>query len=264
MKIPFFREKKEIGLCIEIASGTDVGLKRNRNEDNLLCLSGEECPPSIDAVLVVADGMGGHVDGDVASQMAVDTVSHLIVKRLSDQEPDLDDWPNLLVRILEDASSHIHEEGLRREQEVPMGTTCTMAVVSSGIAYIAHAGDSRAYLYRNGNLTQLTTDHTWVQQQVSQGRLTHEEASVHPHKNIVTQALGLGNDIEVETITRGLERDDILLIFSDGIHGLIEDRYIASILNTSSLAEAKDRLIDRAKEEGGYDNITVVLAKKVY
>ena len=261
MKTPFFREKKQIGLCIEVASGTDVGLKRKRNEDNLLCLSGEESPTSVDAVLVVADGMGGHVDGDVASQMAVDAVSCLIVKRLSDQKPHSDEWPDLLARILEDASSQIHEEALNRQQAVPMGTTCTMAVVSSGTAYIAHAGDSRAYLYRNGNLTQLTTDHTWVQQQVSQGRLTIEEARVHPRRNVVTQALGLGPDIEVETITRDLQRGDILLVFSDGLHGLIEDRYIASILNMSSLAESKDRLIDQAKKEGGYDNITVALAR---
>jgi len=261
MKIPFFREKKQIGLCIEVTSGTDVGLKRKRNEDNLLCLSGEESPPSVDAVLVVADGVGGHVDGDVASQMAVDAVGRLIVERLLEQEPHSDEWPDLLARILEDASSQIHKEALYRQQAVPMGTTCTMAVVSSGTAYIAHAGDSRAYLYRNGNLTQLTTDHTWVQQQVSQGRLTTEEASVHPRRNIVTQALGLGPDVEVETITTDLQSDDILLIFSDGVHGLIEDRDIASILNMSSLLESKDRLIDRAKEEGGYDNITVALAR---
>ena len=261
MKTPFFRKKKQIGLCIEVASGTDVGLKRKRNEDNLLCLSGEETPTSVDAVLVVADGIGGHVDGDVASQMAVDAVGRLIVERLSDQEPHSDEWPDLLARILEDASSQIHKEALHRQQAVPMGTTCTMAVVSSGTAYIAHVGDSRAYLYRNGTLTQLTTDHTWVQQQVSQGRLTLEEASVHPRRNIVTQALGLGPDIEVETVTMDLQSDDILLIFSDGIHGLIEDRYIASILNMSSLVESKDRLIDRAKEEGGYDNITVTLAR---
>lgn len=262
MKIPFFRGKKQIALCIEVTSGTDVGLKRKRNEDNLLCLSGEESPTSVDAVLVVADGMGGHVDGDVASQMAVDAVGRLIVERLSDQEePHSDEWPNLLARILEDASSQIHKEALRRQQAVPMGTTCTMAVVSSGTAYIAHAGDSRAYLYRNGTLTQLTTDHTWVQQQVSQGLLTLEEASVNPRRNIVTQALGLGPDVEVETITRDLQSDDILLIFSDGVHGLIEDRYIASILNMSSLVESKNRLIDRAKDEGGYDNITVALAR---
>ena len=97
MKITFFssllQREKQIGLCIEIASGTDVGLKRKRNEDNLLCLSGEESPTSVDAVLVVADGIGGHVDGDVASQMAVDAVGRLIVERLSDQEPHSDEWP---------------------------------------------------------------------------------------------------------------------------------------------------------------------------
>ena len=235
---------------------------RDEQEDSYgICYDYWDSDSDYPECFVLADGMGGHVDGDVASQMAVETVNRLIVKRLSDQEPDLDEWPDLLAHILEDASSQIYKEALHRQQAVPMGTTCTMAVVSSGTAYIAHAGDSRAYLYRNGTLTQLTTDHTWVQQQVSQGRLTPEEASVNPRRNIVTQALGLAPDVEVETITRDLQSNDILLIFSDGVHGLIEDRYIASILNMSSLVESKDRLIDRAKQEGGYDNITVALAR---
>ena len=261
MRIPFFGRKESISLVTEIVGATDVGLKRKKNEDNFLVVDEEKSPANIGGLLVVADGMGGHVDGDVASQMAVDCVKRLVLDRLADQDHHSSGLRTSLVSIIEDVNTEIHTEGQNRNQSVPMGTTCTAVLVSLNQAFIAHVGDSRAYLFRGGDVTQLPTAHTWVQQQVSEGSITPQQARVHPRRNVITQALGIDQEINVESLKESIEVDDILLLCSDGLHGLVEDEYIASVLNDFSIEEAKQALIDKAKEEGGDDNITVVIAK---
>ena len=144
-----------------------------------------------------------------------------------------------------------------------MGTTCTTAIKSGNEVHIAHVGDSRGYLFRKGNLSQMTIDDSWVMEQVIAGHLTDEQARIHPNRNIVTQALGIGPETDVERIIVKAEERDIYLLCSDGLNGLVTDDEMKTILTNAPLDNAKDLLIDRAKELGGDDNITVALGKIV-
>ena len=260
MRLPFFNKRKKSSLKIEVVSGTDVGLKRENNEDSCLAISGSESPGGSDSLMIVADGMGGLAAGEVASGMAIESIHRQLTEQGEDTTLPTGGYAELLGQILRNANSEICQAGLVNDRGM-MGTTCTVAVKVGNDLHIAHVGDSRAYMVRGGNLSQITTDDSWVEEQVMAGNLTREQARIHPNRNIVTQALGVKPDADVETSTVILRGGEQFLLCSDGLHGLLTDGEIESIICSNRPGEARDILIEKAREMGGHDNITVVVGK---
>lgn len=228
---------------VEEAGLTDVGRQRSSNEDNLF----EGAP-----IFAVADGMGGARAGEVASKMAVDVFAEM---GADGERPE-----QHLEAIAKEANRRIYELAQRDESRAGMGCTLTAAFVGDGEITIGHVGDSRAYRLRGEKLEQLTSDHSLVEELVRQGKLTAEEAEVHPQRSIITRALGPEPEVEVDAFTHSAKPDDVYLLCSDGLTGMVPDPRIAEILLArSSLKQAAQELIAAANENGGRDNITVVL-----
>ena len=231
---------------VRVGVSTDVGRVREGNEDSYLA----DAP-----LFVVADGMGGHVAGDVASATAVDVIK----ERASDVS--MDD-PQSLSTLLRQANRAIYQKARSDPSLKGMGTTCTLVLIDGARAQIAHVGDSRAYLLRDGALSQLTEDHTLVGRMVKEGRLEQEEARHHPQRNIITRVLGVDADIDVDLQPLELRVGDRLLLNSDGLTGMIDEAQIEEVLTSESdPQQAADRLVELANEAGGEDNITVVLVE---
>lgn len=229
---------------VSIGARTDVGQVRQGNEDSMLV----ESP-----LFVIADGMGGHIAGDVASATAVE-----VIGQMYRQHPPAD--PSTLETYIEEANRAIHEKARSEPQLSGMGTTCTLVHLDGDVAHFAHVGDSRAYLFRSSELSQITQDHTLVERMVQEGRLRREEAQQHPQRNIITRSLGVEPQVEVDSIDIGIDDGDRLMLCSDGLTSMVEDEKIAEILRSSAEAqEAADRLVDAANAAGGEDNITVVV-----
>jgi protein phosphatase len=220
---------------------------RQNNEDSLFPeKSGESQGPT---VLVVADGMGGHVAGEVASRLAVNAAAS------SDLEPD--------DRVAA-ANRAIREEVARTPELEGMGTTMTLVEVTpEGKARFAHVGDSRAYLYRGGELRQLTEDHTVAMEYVAMGQLTPEEADDHPQSHMLTRCLGLTRFVNVDRIDIGLEPGDRVLLCSDGLNSMVPAAGIAEALAGGTPDEAAWRLVEAANKAGGHDNISVIVIDAV-
>jgi protein phosphatase len=230
---------------VEQFSLTDVGRQRNANEDAHFVL---------DPVYAVADGMGGARAGEVAAKNAVDELAGLGGEEaVSEKE---------LAQAVEQANRRIHELSRQDEALAGMGTTVTAVAVGDGEIAIAHVGDSRAYRLRGGELERLTHDHSLVDEMVRAGKLTPEEAEVHPQRSIITRALGPEPVVEVERITYPSRSGDVYLICSDGLTTMVPEDGISAILRArSSLKQAGAELVRAANEAGGRDNITVVLFK---
>ena len=240
---------------------SDVGRARSRNEDSLSLL------PDL-GVAVVADGMGGHPGGDVASRIAAETATRI----LQDQLPQGGDAQEVMLRSVLSAHAAIRAEGERKPDLDGMGTTITALALDpvSDTFVLGHVGDSRAYRYRAGTLTQLTKDDTWVQERIDAQQLTPEQARRHPFSHLLTQCLGL-EDTPVPHISRGpVQVGDVYLLCTDGLVGMVEDQALEEILGreiggNGDSADALHRepvvraLVDAANEAGGYDNITAVL-----
>jgi protein phosphatase len=227
---------------VDKAALTDVGRQRQSNEDSYL-----EREP----LFAVADGMGGARAGEVASRMAVEAF---------DSE-EAGDSPEAQLRgVAREANRRIYEMAQSDSEHAGMGTTLTAAMVSGREVAVGHVGDSRLYRLRGGRLERLTEDHSLVEELVRQGRLTPEEAETHPQRSIITRALGPEPDVDVETFTDRGRDGDVYLICSDGLSGMVSEEDMAGILTDSkSLKEAAYRLVDSANQNGGKDNITVVL-----
>ena len=229
---------------LRVGTKSDVGKVRQVNEDSFLA---EE------PLFVIADGMGGHLAGDVASATAVE----IITEQASNAR--LDD-PRSLSTILRSANRAIWEKARADPSLKGMGTTCTLVMIDDGRAELAHVGDSRAYLLRGGELKQLTEDHTLVSRMVKEGRLRAEEAAHHPQRNIITRALGVDADVEVDLEPMELVPGDRLLLNSDGLTSMVEaDSVKKVLLEETDPQAAADRLVTIANEAGGEDNVTVVV-----
>ncbi len=241
---------------------TDVGPVREHNEDSLLI--------DVDrGIFVVADGMGGHAAGEVASQMATETVHRTLTEMADPEETRLvrdhetedpaDVLRERLRYAMNQASIRIRRESESRPETRGMGTTLVVLVIDGEQAHLAHVGDSRAYLYRGGRLIRLTRDHTVVQQEIDAGRLTPELARLLPHKHILTQSVGFHGPVEPDTTTRWIERGDIFLLCSDGMTDPLEDDQIAKIMEGARAEELPEKLVQEALRAGSEDNITVVV-----
>ena len=245
---------------LSVAGQTDVGRVRAGNEDSYKVLSGKKSPLGIDALLIVADGMGGHAAGEVASRMAVDGIVSLITGPDSSPSIEGQGYLKFLCGIVQQVNNTVFQAS-QDEDKRGMGTTCTMAVVRGDQLFVSHVGDSRAYLLRAGSLHQITQDHSWVEEQVAQGTLGREEARDHPNRNIITRAVGLEPQVKVDGYLVSLADQDILLLCSDGLTTMIEDSQITEILSDHGPAEACRALISAANSQGGHDNITVAIAR---
>jgi len=228
------------------AAQTDPGRKRDLNEDAVLY----ELTP-YGGVFVVADGMGGHRTGEVASRLAVDHITANLRQDLPS--------PQNLVKAFEAANREIYSAGQAPESR-GMGTTATALWLDLPYAILGHVGDSRAYLYRKGEMIQLTNDHSWVAERVRQGVLTEAEARNHRWRNVITNALGSFPQVRVDLIGLKVEPGDLFLLCSDGLTSVLDDPVIAEVLRNYPPEQAVPRLIALANEWGGPDNISVVVA----
>ena len=227
----------------ETTAKTDTGRQRRDNED-----SSYARPP----VFVVADGMGGAQAGEVASRIAIEAFARGL--------PDSGSPEERLAARAREANTRIHELSRAEHERAGMGTTLTAAYLDDAHLSIAHVGDSRAYLFRDGALTRLTQDHSLVDELVRRGKLTEEQAAEHPQRSIITRALGPEPTVDVDTWTYAVRDGDVVLLCSDGLTSMISEERIAETLASApTLDRAAQQLIDDANEAGGRDNITVVL-----
>ena len=245
---------------VKIRDATDTGKVRSHNEDYHAALEGKESPPGVDALLVVADGMGGHAAGEVASKMTVDGILERLANRSGEAlKLEGNAFGAYLSRVLKEVNQDVFQAGQDPDKR-GMGTTCTLAAVRGDQLFLAHIGDSRAYLLRNGELHQVSTDHSWVEEAVAMGTLTREEARIHPNRNVITRAIGLDPQIEVDTLTMPLAEGDLLLLCSDGLNSMLSDNEIKGLLVDQNPEKVCQALIDAANNQGGHDNTTVVVA----
>jgi PPM family protein phosphatase len=237
---------------------SDKGRKREKNEDSCNILAGY---PGVPVTFIIADGMGGHNYGEIASRMAVDNISSLIL-----QFPgifiDEDNISVAICDIIRKTNSEIYREASGTEEYSGMGTTLTIGTVINKKLYIEHVGDSRFYLFREGNLKQLTSDHSYVEELLKSGSITMEEALNHPKRNVLTRALGCMETIDIDSVEHDMLDNDIYLLCTDGLTNLLgEDEIKAVIENGMDLEYMCDELVQKANEKGGNDNITVILFK---
>ena len=235
---------------IRWAARTDVGRARDRNEDSFY--GGAH-------VFAVADGLGGHNAGDVASKIAIEPIKEL--DRKIDDIP-ADRVPDSLTDTVLEANRAVYRKAQADAKVRGMGTTLTAVAIADGAAHLAHVGDSRCYLLRGGAMNQLSNDHTLVARMVQEGKLTPEEAEVHPQRSILTRALGAEPEVDVDSLHIDLQKGDRLLLCSDGLSSVIGEELIRQVLSTTDeLDDGCQRLIDEANAHGGPDNITVIVVE---
>jgi protein phosphatase len=251
------------GLRVRFAGDTHVGMTRTHNEDALHL-------PVEERLALVADGMGGHASGEVASRMAVDTVVEYFKETAEEQ---ILTWPfkvdrqggadvTRLVTAIKLANLRIHEQAQRDPACKGMGTTLVGALFHDDRIIIGHVGDSRLYRVRDGLITQVTEDHSLINDYIKMKRMTPEEASAWPHKNVIVRALGMKDSVQVDVHTEHPRLGDCFLLCSDGLSGMISDEDIRRVvLGEGDLDRVAERLIAAANAAGGKDNITVVLAR---
>ncbi|MGB7213352.1 MAG: Stp1/IreP family PP2C-type Ser/Thr phosphatase [Gemmatimonadales bacterium] len=234
------------------AARTDVGIVRSGNEDNYLMQDDR-------GVFIVADGMGGHAAGEVASEMAVNTIAKELgtIHGLTDEEVG-----ERMRGAIRAANAAIFERTLTEHDKRGMGTTATSLILLAGRYLMGQVGDSRAYLLRDGQLLQVTKDHSYVQEQVDAGLLTPEQARVHPYSNVITRCVGANADVLPDLYFGALRAGDVLLLASDGLTGMLEDEHLQKILTSSGgPQEWVDALITDANRRGGLDNITAIVVR---
>ena len=237
---------------LSYAARTDVGMIRSGNEDNF----------AVDAnatrgIFIVADGMGGHAAGEVASEMAV----QIVLRELKDVT-DVTDGSvrKMLSEALQLANRAIHDRTITEVDKQGMGTTASVLVLAESRYLIGQVGDSRVYLLRDGALKQLTKDHSYVQEQVDLGNLTPEQARYHPYSNVITRCVGASPDVEPDVYAGDARTGDVFLIASDGLTGMVDDRRLAQLLMSRAEPERKvQALISEANGRGGLDNITAIV-----
>jgi protein phosphatase len=251
---------------LNVAGSTDVGLKRTQNEDAFLLLPEEQ-------LYCVADGMGGHASGEVASRLAVEEMAEFFRMTGRDDEAT---WPwredpgrrrdeNRVLTGVKLANLRIFERASSDERLRGMGTTlvCAHFERGAGAVVIGHVGDSRAYLWRGGTVRQLTEDHSLLNDYLKARRLTPEEVESFPHKNVIVRALGMKDTVEVDLVRLALQEGDVVLLCCDGLSGMVSDQQLGELIrqHLGDLKAAAQALVDAANVAGGVDNITCVLAQ---
>lgn len=239
---------------LTVAARSDVGMIRSGNEDAFFAHATRER-----GVFIVADGMGGHAAGEVASEMAVQIVS----RELHELYDVYGEAARLRVaESLRIANRAIYDRTIQESDKQGMGTTASVLVMSGARYLIGQVGDSRVYLLRDGALRQLTKDHSYVQEQVDAGFLTPEQARYHPYSNVITRCVGASDVVEPDTYSGELKVGDVFLVASDGLTGMVDDRRLQQLLlSRASAGRVVDALIAEANYRGGLDNITAIVVQ---
>ena len=243
---------------------TDVGMVRSINQDSYLADNQLQ-------LYIVADGMGGHVGGEIASSLCVKEIHSYMqqtitpeyskyIQNSTNKDLSKTDIAQKLITAINNASCKIYEKALEQPQLKGMGTTASVLFIHDDVGYVAHVGDSRIYLIRAGFIYQITTDHSFVNEQVKAGILTEEEAKHHQARNIITRSVGYQEEEEVDTKWLQLEDGDLFVMCSDGLHGKVADEEISKMVTEKEL-QASETLVQLANSRGGNDNITVVVIK---
>ncbi len=241
---------------MQIFSKTDRGRVRTDNQDAYF--AGKITDDAVFAV--VCDGMGGANAGNVASELAVRHISEYVIRSYRDGM-DMTDTEKTLKNAIVSANISLYDKAVNNAELAGMGTTAVAAFVKDGTAVIAHVGDSRIYLV-NGEIKQLTRDHSVVQSLIESGKITPEDAKVHPRKNVITRALGAEENVAVDSDCLNLSNGDTLLLCSDGLTNFLDDKDILTVFQNNDISAVAERLVEEANENGGGDNITVVTVTK--
>ena len=239
---------------LTVAARSDVGVVRSGNEDSFHSNFDES-----GGLFIVADGMGGHAAGEVASEMAVQIVAEDLRNVRSEK------WERVLdamANSLRHANRMIHDRTLVELDKQGMGTTASVLLLTDGRYVIGQIGDSRVYQLRDGELKQLTKDHSYVQEQVDAGFLTLEQARYHPYSNVITRCVGAGEAVEPDLFDGGLKNGDLYLVTSDGLTGMVDDRRLHQLLSSAATPDRLvHALISEANGRGGLDNITAIIVR---
>ncbi|HET6681322.1 MAG TPA: Stp1/IreP family PP2C-type Ser/Thr phosphatase [Gemmatimonadaceae bacterium] len=239
-----------------VAARSDVGMIRAGNEDSFYAEADDTR-----GLFIVADGMGGHAAGEVASEMAVQIVSRELRALMDVTAPEARRQVENALRL---ANLRIYERTITEVDKQGMGTTASVLMISGGRYLIGQVGDSRIYLLRDGQLSQITKDHSYVQEQVDAGFLTPEQARYHPYSNVITRCVGAGEVVEPDTYEGAVRAGDVFLVASDGLTGMVDDRRLQQLLfQRSGPARVVDTLISEANGRGGLDNITAIVAQVI-
>jgi len=242
--------------ALQIFSKTDRGRVRTDNQDAYF--AGKITDDAVFAV--VCDGMGGANAGNVASELAVRHISEYVIRSYRDGM-DMTDTEKTLKNAIVSANISLYDKAVNNAELAGMGTTAVAAFVKDGTAVIAHVGDSRIYLV-NGEIKQLTRDHSVVQSLIESGKITPEDAKVHPRKNVITRALGAEENVAVDSDCLNLSNGDTLLLCSDGLTNFLDDKDILTVFQNNDISAVAERLVEEANKNGGGDNITVVTVTK--
>lgn len=230
---------------------------REINEDSYNMIAGNEKTPY---VFIIADGMGGHSCGEIASRAAVEYISDSMIRDSKRFMPK-ESCEAELRKLVEDTNSAVYQKSLERPEVNGMGTTLTMAVVVNTTITVAHVGDSRLYMVRDGSMQQVTEDHSYIEELVRKGSLTREEAEKHPRKNVITRAVGCTPELEVDILSLEMKKNDIFLLCTDGLTNMLDEDEIYDTAKGNKPEVACEQLIEAAKKHGGEDNITVIVIK---
>jgi PPM family protein phosphatase len=251
------------GMRVRFSGDTNVGMKREHNEDSFYL-------PQSERLAIVADGMGGHASGEVASRMAVETIVSFF--RETEEEQELT-WPfkmdrahrhdiNRMVTAIKLANLKIHQEAQRNPACAGMGTTVVSSLFVDGALVIGHVGDSRLYRWREGMFDQMTEDHSLLNDYIKMKHLSPEEIAAFPHKNVIVRALGMKASVQVDVIVDQPRLGDVYVLCSDGLSGMLADADMSDLIGSEpDLDKVCDRLISGANANGGLDNVTVVAAR---
>jgi len=237
-----------------VAAGSDVGRVRKGNEDSFFADANE-----YRGLFMVADGMGGHAAGEVASQMAVEVVS-VDLEKLKDLESA--DALEMVSLALRHANRAVFERSAAERDKMGMGSTASVLVLADERFIIGHLGDSRIYLFRDGELRQITHDHSVVQEQIDAGLITRDAAKNHKQSNVITRCVGMGWDVEPDITDGDVRQGDVFLLASDGLTGMVDDWRLQQLLGSRATPDRLvDAMISEANARGGVDNITVVVVR---
>lgn len=237
---------------------SDRGRVREINEDSCKVITGKDGIPD---TFIVADGMGGHNSGELASRMAVELSEEYLLKFL---QPDQNEESilALISNMMAEVNKSIYFKAKESEENFGMGTTFIIGILFKGKLFIGHVGDSRVYLVSNGALKQLTTDHSYIEELIKNGSLTREEAQNHPKKNVITRALGCEENVEFDTYSVDVKGEDIFILCTDGLTNMLSENEILSIINNNDDPQYScSELVRIANKKGGEDNITVIIVK---
>ena len=243
---------------IKAYAKSDVGRVREMNQDYYYISN------SLDEVqlYILADGMGGYNGGEIASKIAVETAKNYIENNFKEIEKDRDSIIQLLGSSMEYANMVVYEKSKENAELQGMGTTLEICLIYNNKVYIGHVGDSRIYRIRKEFIRKLTQDHSYVQKLVSDGTITKEEAAHHPQKNMLMKALGCNAFVEPDVMVKGFLKDDILIMCSDGLTNMVDQETIYKMAS-KNIEQAPKDLVELANNNGGYDNITVVVIKNI-